>query len=221
MEHHCPQCALPGWRPKLCSIIMKLCYINHIHTFPWLMVVMSAHLTRAQTLPPYAYQLLLPCNQSQERWSIHVCSNPPTSNKLYWLHSSACSLQKASKLYGKVREIICYGSVLTHLLALRTRLTGSRHEWLLDALHHLMRSAISCCSINKGRPVGKIYDKGRYLVLCHTKSQRFSQHHCFDIHFTMGSPGWDCFFAHHEIGPTHTQHMAKPKIPCHLIFYNV
>ena len=59
----------------------------------------------------------------------------------------------------------------------------------------------NCCSDNKGKTVGNLTNKGKYTVLCHTKVQKFSQFHCFNIYFTIWYPRWDSFVASTWFGP--------------------
>ena len=53
-----------------------------------------------------------------------------------------------------------------------------------------------CCLNNKGKPVRIFYNKDRYLVLCHSKVQKFNPCHCFNIYFTIWYPRWDSVTLH-------------------------
>ena len=51
------------------------------------------------------------------------------------------------------------------------------------------------------RTKGKSYDKGRHLIICSTKSQKFSYCHWLNMYFTIWFSRWASFFAHCSFSP--------------------
>ena len=70
-------------------------------------------------------------------------------------------------------------------------------QWAKKLSHK--RSNFTCqpnsCSNNKAKPVGNFNNKGRHLIPCHPKVQKFSPCSYFNIYFTIWYPRWDSFFA--------------------------